>query len=182
MNSVLLMGVVFGVAVGGSAQAAAADTSNHAAVNFLPASGTALATPNRFDAGADTRARLFAGSYLAMNSVEDPGVVQDSGPDPINGSVTSKARQSGLNQLALATHTAVTLDATRQSEADAVSCSTGSHNCTSAWNGALPALAVKTMDVESPGDSVSMPSSVLLFGPGLLGLAVIARRRDDLSN
>jgi hypothetical protein len=36
--------------------------------------------------------------------------------------------------------------------------------------------------VEFPAGTVSMPSSVLLFGPGLLGLTIVARRRNSLPN
>ena len=174
MNS-KLFGVVFGVAVSGSMQAAAADKSTDATVNFLPMSGAALTTINRFDA----RAQLFSGSYLATNSVEDHSDLQHSGPDSISKSGTSPSTLTGLNQLALATHAS---DTSHQSEADAVSCSAGSNNCSLSRKGLQPEIAADIVHMEFPGGSVSMPSSVLLFGPGLLGLAIIARRRNGQYN
>jgi hypothetical protein len=182
MNSLLLLSVVIGVSVSGSAQAAAADKSTDATENFLPLSGTSLTTINRFDARGDARAQLFSGSYLAMNSVEDHRDLQHSGADSSSRSGTSPSTQTGSNQLALAAHASDTSDATLQSEADAVSCSTGSHNCSLSWNRLLTDLAAETVHVVFPGGSVSMPNSVLLFGPGLLGLAVIARRRNGQYN
>jgi hypothetical protein len=179
MNSELLLSVVFGVAVGGSAQAAAADKSTDVRVNLLPMSGAALTTINRFDARGDARAQLFSGSYLAINSVKDHNNFQHSGSGLSSRSGTSSSTLTGLNQLAFATHPS---NASHQSESDAVSCSAGSDNCSLSWNGLLTKLAADTVHVEFPGGSVSMPSSMLLIGPGLLGLAVIARRRNGQYN
>jgi len=175
MNSVLLLSVVFGVAVSGSAQAAAADKSTDATVNFLPVSGAVLTTINRLD----NKNQLFSGSYLAMKSVEDHSDLQYSSSDSISRSGTSPSTLTGLNQLSFAAHAS---GASHQSESDAASCSAGSDNCSLSWNGPLTELDADTVHVEFPGGTVSMPSPVLLFGPGLLGLAIVARRRSGLPN
>jgi len=174
MNS-KLFSVVFGVAVSGSAQAAAADKSTDATVNYLQVSDAVLTSINSLD----NRDQLFSGSYLAMASVKDHSGFQRTGSDSSSSSETSPFTLTGLNQLAFATHAS---DASHQSESDAVSCSAGSDNCSLSWNGLLTKLAADTVHMEFPGGSVSMPSSMLLFGPGLLGLAIVARRRNSRSN
>jgi len=174
MNS-KLFSVVFGVAVSGSAQAAAADKSTDATVNYLQVSDAVLTSINSLD----NRDQLFSGSYLAMASVKDHSGFQRTGSDSSSSSETSPFTLTGLNQLAFATHAS---DASHQSESDAVSCSAGSDNCSLSRNGLLAELAGDIVRVEFPGGSVSMPSSMLLFGPGLLGLAIVARRRNSRSN
>jgi len=174
MNS-KLFGVVFGVAVSGSAQAAAADKSTDATVNYLPVSGAALSTIN----SPDKREQLFSGSYLAMASVKDHSGFQRTGSDSSSNSETSPSTLNGSNPFSLAMHA---LEASHQSESNAASCSAGSDNCSSPWNGLLAYLAGDIVHVEFPGGTVSMPSSVLLFGPGLLGLTIVARRRNALPN
>ena len=190
MNSVLLLSVVFGVAVSGSAQAAAADKPTDATVNFLPVSGAVLTTINSLD----KRDQLYSGSYLAMASVKDHSGFQRTGSDSSSSSETSPSTLTGLNPLSLAAHApdaslpdaslpgASQPNASHQSESDAASCSTGSGNCSLSWNGLLAELAGDIVHVKYPGGTVSIPSSMLLFGPGLLGLTIVARRRNSLSN
>jgi hypothetical protein len=174
MNS-KLFGVVFSVAVSGSAQAAVADKSTDAMVNFLQVSGAVLTTINSLD----NRDQLFSGSYLAMASVKDHGGFQRTGSDSSSSSGTSPSTLTGLNQLSLAAHAS---DASHQGESDAASCSAGSDSCSLSWNGLLAELAGDIVHVEFPGGTVSIPSSMLLFGPGLLGLTIVARRRNSLPN
>jgi len=171
----LLLSVVFGVAVSGSAQAAAADKSTDATVNYLQVSDAVLTSINSLD----NRDQLFSGSYLAMASVKDHSGFQRTGSDSSSSSETSPSILTVSNPLSLAAHAS---DASHQGESDAASCSTGSDNCSLSWNGLLAELAGDIVDVKFPGGSVSMPSSMLLFGPGLLGLAIVARRRNSRSN
>ncbi len=174
MNSVLLLGVVFGVAVSGSAQAAAAYKSSGATVNFLQVSGAVLTTINSLD----NRNQLFSGSYLAMGSVKDLSGFQHSVSDVSSRSGTVPSTLT-LIPLSLAAYTS---DTSPRSGSDAASCSAGSGSCSLSWNRLLTELAADIVPVEFPGGTVSMPSSVLLFGPGLLGLTIVARRRNSLPN
>lgn len=176
MNRVFL-GVMLGVAVSSSVQAAAVYMPTDSTVNFLSLLGTTSATIGIFD-DSDP---LFSGAYLAIDPTGDQIFFSPNGADfdlsNSSGTAPFTLTLTGSDQFSIAARASA---ASPWIEPDAVVCSAVSDSCSLSWNALLVELAVDLAQAEPPGGSVPVPTSILLFGSGLVGLAVVARRRNGL--
>lgn len=166
-----LLATLLGVAMCSSAQAAIfrpTDTT----VNFVPFLGSGPILIGLFD-DSDVN---FSDGYLAVQSSGDQVSFSPAGGDftlsNASGLAPTAFALSGSDSFTLAAWTPL---ANAWLAPDAVYCVAVSSSCALSWSGFLVELAVDL--VETPFAVIPLPSSVFLFGAGLTGLAVVARRR-----
>lgn len=172
-----LLAAVLGTAMCSSAQAIVfrpTDTT----VNFVPFLSSGSTLLGLFD-DSDMD---FSLGYLAVQSSGDQISFSPAGGDftlsNASGSAPTVFALSGSDHFTLAAWSPLT---NSWLAPDAVYCTAVSSSCALSWSGILVELAVDLVETP-PFAAIPIPSSVFLFGSGLVGLAVVARRRMPRSS
>ncbi|MBI5040230.1 MAG: hypothetical protein HZB57_03215 [Gammaproteobacteria bacterium] len=167
------MATLLGAMLCSSAQAATVFSPTDTTVNFIEFFGGGAALLGVFDDSDPS----FLGSYLAVQASGDQVTFTPSGVDysltNVSGLAPSAFTLSGSDHFALA---AWSPGLNAWLEPDAIYCTAASGSCSLSWSGLLVELAVDLAEA-SPFTTIPLPSSVYLLGSGVLGLAIVARRR-----
>ncbi|HEY9199382.1 MAG TPA: hypothetical protein VIR60_08450 [Gammaproteobacteria bacterium] len=167
-----LLAAFLGTAMCSSAQAIVFSPTD-TTVNFVPILGVGPTLIGLFD-DSDMD---FSGGYLAVQSSGDQASFSPTAGgfslSNASGLAPTTFALSGSDYFTLAAWSPLT---NSWLAPDAVYCSAVSSSCALSWSGILVELAVDLVETP-PFAAIPIPSSVFLFGSGLMGLTVVARRR-----
>lgn len=157
-----------------SASAASIFSPTDETINFIEYYSTTPVEIGIFDDSDPT----YTGDYLSVDAAGDNVTFTPSGSDYIITNTSSSSPDSftltDSDQFTLA---AWSMTSGSWLAPDAVTCSAASNSCVLSWSGLLTELAVDLIEATPPDAAVPLPPSALLFGFGLFGLTVVARRR-----